>query len=552
MAIFHFHLKNGKNGNGKLHCDYINREGRYGSAKMKEELVHKECGNLPFWAQSASEFFDNADVFERSNGNSYTEFEVGLQEELTLEENVDLIKKLIEEHIGNQKVWAFAVHEKMATLEENQRQPHVHIMFSERIITDENKYVKLPSTFFRRYNSQNPELGGYEKDNRFSKNKHISSGNLSKVREFWADINNEAFSRKGLDIKISSKTLEIQKQEALDNGDKLLAESLDRPVQPHLGPRLAGQMNRAMKRDDFTMEMLSLRGQLAFEAKTLKKIKENIRERKQIIQSLQEDKNAQNEVVQEFVNNTCQIYGMELKEKINNLDFRWKKHFLSNDKKIDELRKDVVSDESLDTMALDIFTKGYSSKLTKFRRKVESLRDSYEAEFKKFSEKKKPNFWQFKAIDAYKKEEERFDNWYNEINEQILHYKKCQKAFDEILAKDEVQERLEVIKKRLSMKRESANRFITEIKTENEKISKFRLQLYKMNKLINDRSKYTVDDENIRILEKGSFAEVKEAVKKLQQAIRMEMEEERKVQNKMRINLRARSRDDDYDYDMGI
>ena len=221
MAIYHFYLKNGKNGNGKLHCDYINREGRYGSAKMKEELVHKECGNLPFWAQSASEFFDNADVYERSNGNSYSEFEVGLQEEFTLEENIELIKKLINEHIGSQKVWAFAVHEKMATLEENQRQPHAHIMFSERIITDESKYVKFPSIFFRRYNPQNPELGGYEKDNRFSKNKHISSENLSKVREFWQDINNEALSKKGLDVRISCKTLEYQKEEALEQLRKI-------------------------------------------------------------------------------------------------------------------------------------------------------------------------------------------------------------------------------------------------------------------------------------------------------------------------------------------
>ena len=54
MAIYHFYLKNGKQGSAKLHCDYIFREGRYGSGKMKEELVHKEAGNLPFLAQTAS------------------------------------------------------------------------------------------------------------------------------------------------------------------------------------------------------------------------------------------------------------------------------------------------------------------------------------------------------------------------------------------------------------------------------------------------------------------------------------------------------------------
>ena len=551
MAIFHLHLKTGKQGNGRLHCDYINREGRYGSGKMKEELVYKECGNLPHWAKSPSEFFDNADLFERSNGNPYCEFEVGLQAELSLEENIDLVKKLVNEHIGNQKVWAFAIHEKLASLEANQRQPHAHIMFSERIMTDEASLAKYPSSFFARYNRKNPELGGYEKDNRFSQNKHISSANLMKVREFWEQINNEAFIKNGLDIKISCKSLDAQRQEALDNNDTLLAESLDRPVQPHLGARLAGQMSRALQKEDFNIDMLSLRGQVAFTGKMLKKVKEEIRERKQILEDLQEDKNMQKEVVQEFANNTYQIYGMELISKINALNSRWEKHFFRNDKKIDELRKDVCSDESLHEKALDIFTKGYSSKLSKSRRKIESLKTAYEQEYKKFRDKEEPNFWQLKAIEAYKKEEERLENWRQEINAKIINYQACKKAYDEELAKEEVQERFEIIKKKLALKRESANRFIEGLKAENKNISNFRMQLFRMNKLIHGRSKFTVDEEAIRVLEQGSFTEVKEAVKKIQQAIMCEMEEQRKIQNKMRINLRGRDRDDD-EYDLGI
>lgn len=192
-----------------------------------------------------------------------------------------------------------------------------------------------------------------------------------------------------------------------------------------------------------------------------------------------------------------------------------------------------------------------SSKLTKLRRKVESLKEVYEADYQKFREKEKTNFWQFKAIDAYKKEE-RLDNWREEINEQILHYKKCQKTFDEELAKAEVQERFEILRKKLYLRRESANRFIDELKAENEKIAKFRSQLFRMNKVINGRSKYTVDEGAVRVLEYGSFAEVKEALKKIHRAIKNELEEERKVQNKMRINLRGNAREDDSGYDIGI
>ena len=90
-----------------------------------------------------------------------------------LEENVKLVYQLVDEHIGKNKVWCFAIHDKMATLEPTQRQPHAHIMMCERIVTDWDN-VKFADKFFSRYNSKNPELGGYCKDSRFSQNKNIA------------------------------------------------------------------------------------------------------------------------------------------------------------------------------------------------------------------------------------------------------------------------------------------------------------------------------------------------------------------------------------------
>lgn len=139
MATYHFSLKQGKVGKAKMHCDYINREGRYANGKMKEELVYKESGNLPIWAKSATDFFAKADVFERANGNAYTEFEMALPAEISLDENIKLVKEFVKKHVGENKVYAFAIHEKMAALNPTQRQPHVHLMFSERVIDDKNK-----------------------------------------------------------------------------------------------------------------------------------------------------------------------------------------------------------------------------------------------------------------------------------------------------------------------------------------------------------------------------------------------------------------------------
>ena len=78
MATYHCSIKNGKTGNGKAHCNYILRVGSYANGTKKEELVYSQFGNLPSWAASPSDFFDKADLYERKNGNVYTEFEIAL------------------------------------------------------------------------------------------------------------------------------------------------------------------------------------------------------------------------------------------------------------------------------------------------------------------------------------------------------------------------------------------------------------------------------------------------------------------------------------------
>lgn len=200
MALYHCTIKHGKVHNAQAHCEYITREGRYAHGEMKEELMHKECSKLPNWAPNVNKFFDYADGFERSNGNAYTEFEVALPVEFSLDENTKLVHQLIDEHIGANKVWCFAIHEKMATLDPTQRQPHAHIMFSERIITDWTK-VKYVDKFFSRFNRNNPENGGYQKDNRFTINRHESSKIIYQIRKSWENIVNTAYKKMDLTLE---------------------------------------------------------------------------------------------------------------------------------------------------------------------------------------------------------------------------------------------------------------------------------------------------------------------------------------------------------------
>lgn len=124
MATYHLSLKNGKVGTAKQHADYILREGRYSGGKRAEELVYKDA-NLPHWARSASVFFACADKYERANGRAYTEFEIALPNELTHKENEKLVNDFITTHIGNNKVWAYAIHSKSATFDDSQEQLYV-------------------------------------------------------------------------------------------------------------------------------------------------------------------------------------------------------------------------------------------------------------------------------------------------------------------------------------------------------------------------------------------------------------------------------------------
>lgn len=250
MATYHLSLKNGKTRTGESHADYILREGRYAGGKRAEELVCKDA-NIPHWAMNASAFFACADLYERSNARAYNEFEVALPNELSHEDNKKLIEEFISENIGNNKVWAYAIHSKPAAFDESEEQIHAHIMFCERIVTDGMDKAKSPNKFFKRYNTKDPKKGGYQKDTRFTGNKHEISASISSIRKVWEDKINQAYKDHGIDKKVSCKSLSAQKAEARELGDKALEEYLDREPQEHLGPALAYKTKKLLEENGF-------------------------------------------------------------------------------------------------------------------------------------------------------------------------------------------------------------------------------------------------------------------------------------------------------------
>jgi hypothetical protein len=96
-------VKTGGAGKAAPHAEYIAREGEYSKRLEKgEKLEHTEYGNMPKWAEhNPSEFWKAADLYERKNGSTYREFEIGLPRELSEKQRIELVQEWVKQEIGD-------------------------------------------------------------------------------------------------------------------------------------------------------------------------------------------------------------------------------------------------------------------------------------------------------------------------------------------------------------------------------------------------------------------------------------------------------------------
>lgn len=218
----------------KRHFDYICRESKYKNIRNHgEDLRHKSNGNLPLWAKEPGLFWDASDNNERKNGCAYREIQVGLAQELSLDDNIKCVEKLLEElGIKKEHAYSYAIHEKPAQHDKDMTNIHAHIMFNERAI-EKDREIKTPEDFFKRYstNKNNEPTGGYKKNPRFE-DKFF----LQDTRKRWEKILNEKFKENGIDEEVSCETLQKQKEKMYSKGENQIADMMNRePV-----PKMAG------------------------------------------------------------------------------------------------------------------------------------------------------------------------------------------------------------------------------------------------------------------------------------------------------------------------
>ena len=220
------------------HVEYINRE----NAFAKRGGCIFQAHHLPKWANDdPKKFFRAADKYEGCGNRRYIEIEFALPNELTtVEQYRQIIDPFIEKHLKDH-YYTFAIHDKFGALSNGQRHPHVHIMFSERLIDDVEKIKeRSPKNFFK-YPARKKKDGSLPSfDEKFKRGapksrKWCDHSFISLLRADFAQIQNEVLANNGFSIRVDHRSLKEQKEEAEKSGDTFLAKLFDRLPEEYIG-----------------------------------------------------------------------------------------------------------------------------------------------------------------------------------------------------------------------------------------------------------------------------------------------------------------------------
>ena len=223
--------------NAQSHLEYINRERAYENRGAC--IFHSH--HLPKWAKNdPKKFFQAADIYEGVGHRRYVEIEFALPNELkTVEQYRQIIDAFIAKHLS-EHYYAYAIHDKIGMLS-GQRHPHVHIMFSERLIDDVEKRKERSAKAFFLYPARKKKDGslpsfeekwkrGAPKDRKWCNHQYVTE-----LRADFANIQNAVLEQNGFSIRVDHRTLQAQKEEAEKNGDSSLARLFSRVPEKYIG-----------------------------------------------------------------------------------------------------------------------------------------------------------------------------------------------------------------------------------------------------------------------------------------------------------------------------
>ena len=200
------------------------RDGQVHDYSRKRHVEHTEIlapDNAPDWMRDRSQLWNAVEVAEkRKDAQLAREIEVALPRELGSEEQRELVRSFAREQFVDRGMIAdIALHNPKAS--DGQDQPHAHVMLTMRELTGE----------------------GFGKKNRDWNDRE----QLGDWRAAWERHANRALERHGHEVRIDHRTLDAQREAAMERGDQSRADALDREPQPKLGMAASGMERRGRK-----------------------------------------------------------------------------------------------------------------------------------------------------------------------------------------------------------------------------------------------------------------------------------------------------------------
>lgn len=238
MASYHLSVKTVKRSVGRtataaaayragerLSCD---REGRVHDYTRKQGIESTFIllpSAAPDWASDRASLWNAVEDREtRRNSVTAREWELALPSELSAEGRAALARDFAQALVDRYSIAAdVAVHAPHR--EGDQRNHHAHILTSTRVLaedgfTDKTRILDAAKT------------GGVE---------------IEEMRGLWAQMQNHALERAGQDARVDHRSLEDQREAALDRGDDIEAATLDRDAEIKLGPAASSMERKALR-----------------------------------------------------------------------------------------------------------------------------------------------------------------------------------------------------------------------------------------------------------------------------------------------------------------
>ena len=202
---------------GEIH-DYTRRSGVDAAEILAPDTA-------PEWALDREQLWNAVEASEnRKDAQVAREVEVALPVELSKQQQQQLVRGFVQrEFVGRGMVADVAYHDGKG---EN---PHGHVLLTTRTLG----------------------LDGFGRKQRDWNSKEL----LANWREAWAQEANRALQGAGKGERIDHRTLAVQREEAIERGDRKRAEQLDRDPEIHLGKGAwmalrSGEGNERTRRND--------------------------------------------------------------------------------------------------------------------------------------------------------------------------------------------------------------------------------------------------------------------------------------------------------------